>query len=113
MDLSDGLAGDLIKLCRTSGVAADVDVARVPLSAAAKAVLAAEPAMIELALTGGDDYEIACTVPAVKAAAFRAAAEAANVPVSEIGRIAAGEGVRFSGPGGHAMNFKCASFSHF
>ena len=41
MDISDGLAGDFGKLCRVSGVAADVDVARVPLSEAARAVIAA------------------------------------------------------------------------
>ena len=58
MDVSDGLAGDLAKLCRASSVAAEIDVARVPLSDAARAAIAAEPALIETVLTGGDDYEI-------------------------------------------------------
>jgi thiamine-monophosphate kinase len=53
MDVSDGLAGDLAKLCRASGLAADIDVARVPLSDAARAALTADPALIETALTGG------------------------------------------------------------
>ena len=61
MDVSDGLVGDLAKLARVSGVAAAVEVARVPLSAAARAALAADPALIETVLTGGDDYEIVCT----------------------------------------------------
>ena len=113
MDVSDGLAGDFTKLCRASGVAADIEVRRVPLSDAAKAVVAIEPAAIETALTGGDDYEIVCTVPAAKAAAFRAAAQAVNVPVTEIGQIAAGEGARFLGPDGKPLAFKHASFSHF
>ena len=45
-----------------------------PLSDAAKAVLAADAGMLETALTGGDDYEILCTVPPAKAESFRAAA---------------------------------------
>ena len=53
--------------------------------------------MLETALTGGDDYEIVCTVPAAKADAFRAAAKAAGVAVTEIGEIKAGEGARFLG----------------
>jgi thiamine-monophosphate kinase len=113
MDVSDGLAGDFAKLCRTSSVAAVVDVARVPFSDATKAVLAADPAMLETALTGGDDYEIVCAVPAAKAESFRAAARAARVAVTEIGEIEAGEGVRFLGASGQALSFKRASFSHF
>jgi thiamine-monophosphate kinase len=113
MDVSDGLAGDFAKLCRASGVAADIDIGKVPLSDAAKAVIAAEPASLETALTGGDDYEIVCTIPAAKADTFRAAAKAADVAISEIGEIKAGEGVRFLAAGGQALSFKRASFSHF
>jgi thiamine-monophosphate kinase len=113
MDVSDGLAGDFAKLCRVSQVAAVIDTARVPLSEAAKTAVAADPAMLETALTGGDDFEIICTVPAAKAEAFRAAAKAAEVAVSEIGEIKAGEGVRFVDSHGQALAFKRASFSHF
>ena len=113
MDISDGLVGDFGKLCRVSGVAADVDVARVPLSEAARAVIAANPDAVESVLTGGDDYEIICTVPPAKAGSFQAAAGAANVAVSEIGEIKAGEGTRFIAADGRALTFKRASFSHF
>jgi thiamine-monophosphate kinase len=113
MDVSDGLAGDLAKLCRASQVAATIEVARVPLSTAARAALANDAGMIEPALTGGDDYEILCTVPPAKAASFLAAAQAAKVSVSEIGTIAAGEGTRFLGTDGKALSFKRPSFSHF
>jgi thiamine-monophosphate kinase len=113
MDVSDGLVGDLTKLCRVSQVAADIDAARVPHSDAARAVIALDPAMRETALTGGDDYEILCTVPPAKADGFRAAAKAANVPVTEIGVIAAGEGARFRDAQGKPLTFKRTSFSHF
>jgi thiamine-monophosphate kinase len=113
MDVSDGLVGDLTKLCRVSQVAADIDVARVPQSDAAKVVIAADAAKLETALTGGDDYEILCTVPPAKADSFRAAAQAANVPVTEIGVLAAGEGARFRDAQGQPLTFQRMSFSHF
>ena len=113
MDVSDGLAGDFAKLCHASGVAADVDVTRVPLSAAAEAVIAGDKTMLEAALTGGDDYEIVCSVPKAKCADFSAAARLAGIPVTEIGEVKAGEGARFIGPGGRALSFNRASFSHF
>jgi thiamine-monophosphate kinase len=112
MDVSDGLAGDLAKLCRASGVAAEIDVGRVPLSDAARAVVAAEPALIETALTGGDDYEILLTLPPAELSAFRTAAHAGGVAVAEIGRVMTGEGVRFLRDG-KALTFARASYSHF
>jgi thiamine-monophosphate kinase len=114
MDVSDGLAGDLGKLCDVSGVSADVEVAKVPLSEAAASVVASEPAAIDKVLTGGDDYEIVCTVPPERLPDFRAAAEAARVPVAEIGRVTAEKAPpRFLGRDGKLMQFKQTSFSHF
>jgi len=112
MDVSDGLAGDLAKLCRASSVAAAIDVARVPLSPAARAVVSADPAMLETVLTGGDDYEIVLTLAPEKYAAFCRAANAAGVAVTEIGRVEAGEGARFIHQD-KALSFTQASYSHF
>lgn len=112
MDISDGLVGDLVKLCRASAVAAEIDVARAPLSEAARAAIVADPTLIETALTGGDDYEILLTLEPDKLAAFRAAADAAGVAVTEIGRVVAGRGARFL-QDGKALAFTRASFSHF
>jgi thiamine-monophosphate kinase len=113
MDVSDGFVGDLAKLCRASGVAADIDVGRMPLSEAAKAVMSTDPLALEIALTGGDDYEIVCTVAPDKSASFQAAAKAANVTVTEVGEIKAGEGAHFLATNGKVLAFKRASFSHF
>jgi thiamine-monophosphate kinase len=112
MDVSDGLAGDLAKLCRASGVSAEIDVARVPLSGAAQAALVADPTLIETILTGGDDYEILLTLPPERFDAFGAVAQEAKVKVSEIGRIAAGEGARFIRDG-KPLTFAKPSYSHF
>jgi thiamine-monophosphate kinase len=114
MDVSDGLAGDLGKLCDVSGVSAEIEVARVPLSEAAASVVASEPAAIQKVLTGGDDYEIVCTVPAERLDAFRAAADSARVPVAEIGRIIEEKSPpRFLDRAGKPIQFKQTSFSHF
>ena len=112
MDISDGLAGDLAKLCRTSSVAADVDIARVPLSDAARAAVSADPDALEAALTGGDDYEILLTLAPDKLGAFSADAKKAGVAIAEIGRIAAGQGAHFLRDG-KPLIFARASYSHF
>jgi thiamine-monophosphate kinase len=112
MDVSDGLAGDLAKLCRASSVAAEVDAARIPLSDAARAALAADPALLETVLTGGDDYEIVLTLAPAELSAFQAAARAAGVPVTEIGRVTAGEGARFMRDGS-PLKLTRPSYSHF
>ncbi len=117
MDVSDGLAGDLAKLCRASAVAAEVDVDAVPLSYAARAVLAADAKLMERILTGGDDYEIVLTLPEPKLAGFRAATEKAGVPLTRIGQVTSGQvtsgqGVRFLRQG-KVLSFAQSSYSHF
>ncbi len=112
MDVSDGLAGDLAKLCRASAVAAEVDVSRVPLSDAARTAVAAAPGLIETVLTGGDDYEIVLTLAPEKLPAFRAAAKSVGVPVTEIGHVRPGEGARFVREG-QTLKFARPAYSHF
>ncbi|HEX2655356.1 MAG TPA: thiamine-phosphate kinase [Xanthobacteraceae bacterium] len=114
MDISDGLAGDFTKLCRASGVTAEIDAARVPLSDAARVMVGRDAALIEAVLTGGDDYEILCTVPPKNVDAFRAAAAVRGIPVTEIGQISAGDQApRFRGASGTPLIFEKPSYSHF
>ena len=114
MDVSDGLAGDLGKLCAASNAAADVGVARVPLSDAASQAIASDPALMETALTGGDDYEVVATVPAEARDALMADAKAAGVALTEIGIIRADRpGMHFLDQVGKPLLFKKPSFSHF
>jgi thiamine-monophosphate kinase len=117
MDVSDGLAGDLGKLCRVSGVGADIAVATVPLSRAARAAVAAEPALIETVLTGGDDFEVIATVAPEKFEALRREAASASVPLTQIGTVMAGQGgqvgAHFRDANGRTLAFRRASYSHF
>src|SRR5580704_17030979 len=85
MDVSDGLAGDLAKLCAASGVSAVIDAPSIPLSAAAAALLAGGSVGIEAIVAGGDDYEVLCAVPENRLAAFAQAADAARVALTSIG----------------------------
>ena len=112
MDVSDGLAGDLGKLCRACSLAADVNVAQVPFSDAAHTAIASRPTLLETLLTGGDDYEIILTVAQAKLQAFHASARAARVPVTEIGRMRAGDGAHFTRDG-KTLVFTRPAFSHF
>jgi len=63
IDLSDGLVGDLRKLLDASGVGAEIDIGRIPMSEALRQRFDAD-AVLEFALTGGDDYELLFTAPA-------------------------------------------------
>jgi thiamine-monophosphate kinase len=113
MDISDGLVGDLAKMLRASGCGGSLDLAAVPLSSAARASVAAAPALFETAMTGGDDYEILCAVPPEHAAGFEAEAERCGLPVTAIGLARAEAGLGVTGSDGRPATFAHASFSHF
>lgn len=114
MDVSDGLAGDLAKLCAASGVSATVSLADVPLSAPVRAFIAKGRSDIEAAMSGGDDYEVLCTVPENRWDSFAAAARQAGIQVSAIGRIEVGTAVpRFLDASGQPIQLKRLSYSHF
>jgi thiamine-monophosphate kinase len=114
IDVSDGLVGDLGHICDTSGVSAELEAARVPLSRAARAVLAAQPDLLPAILNGGEDYEIVATVSEREAGAFAADAKAAGVPVARIGRIVAGKGPpTVVGEDGRRLRIAARSYTHF
>jgi thiamine-monophosphate kinase len=114
MDISDGLAGDLAKLCAASGVSATIDAAAIPLSAAASRVLAAGAVDFETLVAGGDDYELLCAIPEERVDAFVAAARRAGLAATAIGRITQGAGpVVFNDKAGRPIALRHLSFSHF
>jgi thiamine-monophosphate kinase len=114
MDVSDGLAGDLAKLCAASGVSAVIDVPGIPLSAAAATVLARRAAGMEALVSGGDDYEILCAIPEDGFEAFAGAAGIAGVAVSSIGTVIAGRSApRFLDAQGRDLPLLHLSYSHF
>ncbi len=113
MDVSDGLAGDLAKMLRASGVTATVQLDRVPLSDPARRALAADPTLLDRIVTGGDDYEILLTVPPVRLAAFQAAATTAGVPTTVIGEVREGEGPPVFRDEASERRYARGAYSHF
>lgn len=114
MDVSDGLAGDLTKLCAASDVSAVVNVASLPLSPAAAGLVARSAICVETLLAGGDDYEVLCTVPPAQSDALIAAGRAVGLNVTAIGTIVAGhERPRFLDGQGQELALKRLSYSHF
>ncbi len=112
MDVSDGLVGDLGHIADVSGVAAVVDSDRVPLSEAAAKAIAGAPDLREAALTGGDDYELLFTAPADAGPAIAKASASLGLPMTEIGAIEAGSGVRVLDGQGRTMTFAAAGYTH-
>lgn len=114
MDVSDGLAGDLMKLCAASGVSAIVEVPNVPLSAVAAGLIARNAVCVETLLAGGDDYEVLCTVPPAQSDALIAAGRTAGLAVTAIGTIVAGqERPCFLDGQGRELALERLSYSHF
>ena len=92
-DVSDGLLADAGHIAEASQLAVDIGRERVPLSAAARRVLASEPSLWANVLGGGDDYELVIAVPSRKARTLIVAARSADVKVTRLGSFSRGRGV--------------------
>ena len=109
IDISDGLLGDLAHVARAGGVEVSLEAEKVPIHEEAReaaARLGLDP--IALALHSGEEYELAFTVPAEAVASVEeAVAQAGARPVTVIGRVLTGSGVRVEGAEGGG------GFDHF
>jgi thiamine-monophosphate kinase len=113
MDISDGLVGDLGQLCDVSNVGAVICASDVPLSSAAAELVASDRQLWQRAVTGGDDYELLCTVPNDGAQNFEQDCALAKVSVTRIGHIVPADGgVVFADEAGLELTFEISSYSH-
>jgi thiamine-monophosphate kinase len=114
IDVSDGLLADLGHLLTASRVGAEIEAAALPLSAAFRQALTQEPALLDLALAGGEDYELLFTVPPEREAELADLAGSVGVPVTPLGRITAPEsGLRVFGRDGRPIRVGKAGYDHF
>jgi thiamine-monophosphate kinase len=114
IDVSDGLAKDLGRLCRESGVGAALDLSRIPLAPALEdlaKVLPVEP--LTLAMEGGEDYELLATLRPVAVEGAVAALEERFTPLSTIGEITAAPGIVSVEPDGLRRPVRAGGWDHF
>lgn len=112
IDLSDGLLGDLGHILERSRAGALVQLDALPRSAH----LVAQPESMQRSclLAGGDDYELLFTAPEQAQPAVLAASVHAGVPVTPVGRIVQGRGLRvLDGRGDEVLLGPLAGFDHF
>ena len=109
IDVSDGLVDDLGKLCRASGVGAVLQAGRVPIDGSLHA--AYPDGAVEMALSGGEDYELLFTAP--EDVALRAQREI-DTPITVIGEVVDSPGgVRVLDESGRPMELRSAGWDHF
>jgi len=108
MDVSDGLTTDLAKMCAASGVAARVDATSVPIASGLWSVFPDQA--LNIALAGGEDYEILFTGP--RETVERAVAQIPHAAV--IGAVTEGDPgkVRVVRPDGQEIPLELAGWEH-
>lgn len=112
IDVSDGLLADLGHVLDASGVGAEIDLARLPVSPALAARFHGEERWA-LQLAGGDDYELCFTAPSSGEAAVAAALARAGASGQVIGRITAATGLRVRDPDGRPWTPPRTGYQHF
>lgn len=112
MDLSDGLYSDIQHIMKRSAVGASIDVARLPLSQAVKDSCDSATA-IQLALSGGEDYELLFTVPEARRGSLDVLLSPYGIGVSCIGRITGAAGKLELKQGEQPFTYQHNGFKHF
>jgi thiamine-monophosphate kinase len=114
MDISDGLVGDLEKLCKASNVGAEIDLEKIPMSAPVSKIIKIVPEHLQTALAGGDDYELLFTVPQNLITEFKTATYLLPISISEIGVVKdAKDSVVVLDNDGSQISFENTSYKHF
>lgn len=111
IDISDGLLADLGHICEASGVAARVQLSKLPCSPALKQAFPARAQ--EFALAGGDDYELCFTVPPGQENVLAERFGSAGCRLHRIGEIVAGAGVCCVDANGDTLMPKRVGYEHF
>jgi len=113
IDISDGLLADLGHILESSAVGALIDTTTLPLSDAFRAELKKDPGLLELALTGGEDYELLFCVPQAACEAVASLAES-GLPLTRVGTVMPPEhGLQVRNADGAQHPRQAKGFNHF
>jgi thiamine-monophosphate kinase len=109
LDVSDGLLADLGHILTASEVGAELELDMIPLSAAFQHQQSKQPSIRDLALSGGEDYELVFTSP------LKDLAEQTGLttPVARIGTITQKGGIQIRQADGQLYHCQRAGFDHF
>jgi thiamine-monophosphate kinase len=105
IDVSDGLSTDLEHLCKESHVGAEIEAGAIPLARVGQRKQ--QEVALELALHGGDDYELLFTSSQI------VPARVAGVRVTRIGRITQANGMRLLDAEGRPRKLEARGWGHF
>lgn len=108
IDLSDGLAADLSRVLKASGVGAVIELERIPLSSVYQKLLS--EVGWDYALGRGDDYELCFTAGEELPSE---ALDSAKIPISRIGVVTEGEGIELMQANGDKHSIEMSGYSHF
>jgi thiamine-monophosphate kinase len=114
LDLSDGLGGDAAHLAAANGVAAVIEIAAVPIDPALGRRRYPGAAALDLALGGGEDYELLLAARRGRVSPHADAFQAAfGLPLTRVGVLEEGDGVHLQDPAGRRTTLRGGGFQHF
>ena len=115
IDLSDGLSGDLRHLCEESRVGAELHLSEIPISAPCRAYAGLHRLQpVQLALTGGEDYELLFTVSPKNQLTVERQARALCYRITCIGTIRPRRfGLQMAASDGRLRPLPITSYEHF
>jgi thiamine-monophosphate kinase len=113
IDISDGLLADLGHILEASHVGAQLELTALPLSPAMRGYVGATEITRQCVLSGGDDYELCFTAPAVRHTDVLRVAAQLDLPLTRIGKIVAGHGCIVHDANGDPLDTRAGGYEHF
>jgi len=112
IDISDGVVSDLGHILKRSGVGAEVEVERLPVSAELVEFVPRRELALQYALTSGEEYELCFTVPVCKRKALSHALAGIDCPITRIGQINSSGQLKLT-KDGQAISWQLSGYDHF